>query len=155
MAPPKLTPDKNTLERWQEEGLTHKQMADRVFETTGHRVTREAITLAMMSYGMSKSRPRYKETVPWRVSMDHIVAHPVRMLRLLGRRDHGGELSPEEAEGLDAWLEKLTKENLIVGYDPADDQGFIYIDAGFKDHSGDAPIRKKPLNLKKSKNTAQ
>ena len=45
MAPPKYTPDANTLSRWRDEGLTHQQMADRVFEETGHKVSRAAITL--------------------------------------------------------------------------------------------------------------
>lgn len=151
MAPPKYTPDKNTLIRWQEEGLTHQQMADRVFDTTGHRVTRAAITLEMMKHGLSKARPRYKETLPWRVSLDHIMSYPARMLRFLGKRLAGGELKPQDEEALDAWLANLQADGLIVAYAGQDDPtGFHYIDQSFKDHDNpDIPIRKKEINLTK------
>ena len=55
MAPPTLVPDKNTLMRWHEEGLTHAAMADRVFEETGNRVTRTAIRDSSTSAGSSRT----------------------------------------------------------------------------------------------------
>jgi len=150
MAPPKYTPDKTTFQRWLAEDPppTHQQMADRVFEQTGHRVSRAAITLALMNYGLTKARPRYKEYLPWRVRTDHIKAYPARMLRLLGRRDAGGELTEKEADLLNSWLENLATEELIVAYDGDDETGFHYVDARFKDHDDPAlPIRKKQIHL--------
>ena len=61
MAPPQIVPDKNTLQRWIDEGLTHQQMADRVFEMKGQRVSRNAISAAMKRYGLSKEGARYAE----------------------------------------------------------------------------------------------
>lgn len=148
MAPPKFTPDKPTFERWLEEGLTHQQMADRVYQQTGRKITRAAVTLALMSYGLAGQKPRYKETVPWRVRVDHAKAYPVRMLRLLGRQRAGLELNDKEQALLDAWLEHITNENLIVAYDPDDDTGFHYVDAKFRDHDDeDLPLRKKTIHL--------
>lgn len=148
MAPPKFTPDANTLKRWQQEGLTHQQMADRVYEQTGHRITRAAITLEMMNKGLSKPRARYKETLPWRVKMDHIMAYPARQLRSLGKRLHGGELNPVDEDLLNRWLAMLEREDLIVAYDPDDAEGFHYVNSRFKDHGNpDIPIRKKTIHL--------
>lgn len=149
MAPPRKVPDKNTLQRWTSEGMTHQAMADRIFEETGEPVTRAAVTLAMMQYGLSQPRPRYKETLPWRVSMDHIKSYPARMLRLLGRRRQGLEMSEKESQTLDAWLEGLAVDKVIVAYDPEDAMGFHYIDQRHRDHKDKTlPIRKKTIHVK-------
>jgi hypothetical protein len=134
VAPPKYTPDKTTFQAWLAEGLTHQQMADRVYENTGRRVTRAAITVALMGYGLTNSKPRYKETIPWRVKVDHAKTYPIRMLRLLGKRRAGVELSEDDSRLLDTWLTHLKNENLIVAYDPSDDMGVHYVDAGYRDH---------------------
>jgi hypothetical protein len=150
MAPAKYTPDKPTFERWLAEGLTHQQMADRVFEQTGHRVTRAAITVAMSGYGLTTPKPRYKDTIPWRVRVDHAKSYPVRMLRYLGRRQQGLPLTDKEEKLLDAWLQSMAEENLVTAYDPDDDLGFHYVDASFKDHDGEAPIRIKTIHLSRA-----
>ena len=151
MAPQKYTPDKTTFRQWLAEGLTHQQMADRVYEQTGRRVTRAAITVALMGYGLTSTKPRYKETVPWRVKVEHAKTYPIRMLRLLGKRRAGAELTEEENRLLDTWIDHLIVENLIVAYDPDDDMGVIYVDAGYRDHEDDGiPIRKKTVHLSRA-----
>ena len=147
MAPPQIVPDKNTLARWIKEGLTHQQMADRIFEQSGHRVSRNAVSAAMIRYGLSKDGARYKDEIPWRTTMVHAKAYQLRMLRLLGRRRAGRKLNKQEAASLDQWLAQLDKEHAIVAYDPASDLGFYYIDAQYKDHDSDIPIRIKPIHL--------
>jgi hypothetical protein len=148
MAPTKYTPDRNEFIRWIEEGLTHQQMADRVYERTGHRVTREAISVAIGSYGLSKRKMRYKREIPWRVKEQHATLYPIRMLRLLGRRNFDLPIEPPLEKELDSWLSRLDREGLAVGYDPDDDQGFHYIDISFRDHPDPSlPIRIKTLRL--------
>jgi len=147
MAPPKYTPDKTTMARWLDEGLTHQQIADRVYEQTGVQVTRSAVSVACMSYGLTVPKNRYKDTVPWRVRVEHGKAYPVRMLRLLGRRRKGKDLDPVQKGQLDAWLRHLSEEQVIVAYDPDSDLGLFYIDAKWKDHDGDAPIRVQEIHL--------
>lgn len=145
-----ILPDKQTLQHWiEDEGLTHQQCADRIYELTGEKVGRSAISVAVHRYGLSKAGARYPDYIPWRVSMYHIRAYPLRMLRLLGRRDTKGidTLNEREQDMLNAWLTMLNTENAIVGYDPDDDQGVHYIDAKYKDHDGPAPIRIKQLHL--------
>jgi hypothetical protein len=153
MAPQKYTPDKPTFEQWLAEGLTHQQMADRVFELTGHRVTRAAITVALSGYGLTSPKPRYKELIPWRVATEHSKSYPVRMLRYLGRRNMGLPLTDKESALLDAWLRELQSQNLIVAYDSDDDQGFHYIEEQFRDHDDESlPIRKKKIHLHPDQN---
>jgi hypothetical protein len=151
MAPPKYTPDKTTFQQWLAEGLTHQQMADRVFEQTGRRVTRAAITVALMSYGLTSTKPRYKETIPWRVKVDHAKTYPIRMLRLLGKRRAGVEMPEDDERLLDTWIDHLDREGLIVAYDPDDDLGVHYVDASYRDHDDDTlPIRKKTIHLSRA-----
>lgn len=145
MAPPTLVPDKNTLARWHEEGLSHEAMAERLYQETGHRVTRTAISAAMARYGLSKPGNRYKDAVPWRVKVIHAKAYPVRMLRLMGRREQGKELNPAEQHSLDRWLEMIRDSATIVAYDPDSDAGFFYIDKRHKDNKTPYPMRRKTI----------
>ena len=82
MARPRIVPDKNTLQRWLDEGLTHQQMADRIYEQTGERVNRTAVSASIQREGLAKKNHRYLETIPWRVKVGHSKAYPVGMLRL-------------------------------------------------------------------------
>ena len=153
MAPPQIVPDKNTLQRWIDEGLTHQQMADRVFEMKGQRVSRNAISAAMKRYGLSKEGARYAEEIPWRVNNLHAKAFQLRMLRLLGRRRTGRELTSAESKQLREWLKRLSDESAIVAYDPDSDRGLVYIDAKWKDHDRDIPIRRKEIHLNLDSNS--
>jgi hypothetical protein len=147
MAPPRLVPSKDTLIHWREEGLTHEQMAERVFEQGGHRISRNAISAAFQRYGLSNPGKRYREALPWVVSAGHAKSMQARMLRFMGRLSQGGELSAHEQGQYDRWLAEIMAQHLIVAYDPDDDLGFHYIDARFKDHDSDIPIRRKPIHI--------
>lgn len=147
MAPPTRTPDCTTLRRWRDAGYTQKQMVELTWTEFGERVSRSAIANAMVRCDLADERPRYVEEVPWRINATHATAHPLKMLRLLGRRNAGNDMSSQEEAMLDSWLAKLKDEKLIVGYDPDDIQGFHYIASRYKDHKRPIPIRVKPLNM--------
>ena len=148
MAPPRLVPDKVTIERWIDEGLTHQQMADRLLAETGNKVTRMAISAAIQRYGLAGEGNRYEDTVPWRIQPSHATAQPLRMLRFMGRRRQGNSLNDAESKQLDAWMKRLTEMDVIVAYDPDDDLGFHYIDARFRDHDdATLPIRRTPIHI--------
>lgn len=153
MAADRILPDKSTLRHWiEDEGLSHQECADRVYELTGRRVGRSAISVAVHRYGLSKPGHRYPDYTPWHTRGEHVRAYPLRMLRLMGRRDTRGaeKLSPADASALEGWLRRIEAENVIVGYDPNDEQGVHYIPAKFRDHDGPAPVRRTPLRLKKT-----
>lgn len=139
----RLIPDNSTLEHWvKDEGLTHQEIADRIFITSGVRVTRMAVSTALSRAGISKPKPRYDETIPWTVKMDHIKEYPARMLRLLGRRRAGNPMNDREAQRLDSWLAKLEEDHAVVGYDPDSQYGFYYIEKDDKlDGKNGIPIR--------------
>lgn len=123
-------------------------MVEKVYELTGETVTRSGIAAAMVREGLgTRDVPRYRDEIPWRVRSEHLRSYPVRMLRLLGRRNAGGTLRPEETERLDGWLAKLAEEGLVVAYDPDSPSGFLYVDREPGD-PGDVPIRRKRVWLK-------
>jgi hypothetical protein len=148
MAPPTKAPDRNTLERWRDEGYTQAEMVELTREQFGVELTRSAIANAMSRYGLSADGNRYADEVPWRVNAIHATAHPLKMLRLVGRQRAGNSMSAREAEQLESWLRSVKGQNLIVGYDPDDALGFYYIDLKYKDHDEDIPMRIKMLRMK-------
>ncbi len=148
MAAERILPDNATLQRWiQDEGLTHQQIADRVYLTTGERVTRSSISAALSRAGLSKNTLRYNEEIPWRVSVGHIVEYPARMLRLLGRQRNGLTISDNEAGRLESWLEKLEADNAVVGYDPDSQYGFYYVEKEPGEGANGVPIRVQRIHI--------
>jgi hypothetical protein len=147
MAPPTKAPDRNTLERWRDEGYTQAEMVELTREQFGVELTRSAIANAMSRYGLGADGNRYADTVPWRVNTIHATAHPLKMLRLIGRRRAGNSMSTRESDSLDSWLRTMKGQRLIIGYDPNDAIGFYFIDEKYKDHDEDIPMRIKMLRM--------
>ena len=148
MAAPRKVPDKTTLARWKRQGLSQQEMADKVFEETGEHISRATIAGAMVRYGLSEEKPRYNDVLPWRVRMEHISAYPARMLRLLGKRNNGVELNPQEERKLNSWIRKMQAENAVVAYDPDSAQGFFYVERDEHDDP-DGFVRKERVYVKK------
>ena len=134
MAPPTRTSDKGTLARWLAEVRTQAQMVELTEQEFGHRVSRSAIANALVRFGLAGSTPRYHDYIPWRINPVHATAHPLRMLRLLGRRGENNFLNQREMDMLDSWLKQMKDKEFIVGYDPNDSRGFHYINKKYKDH---------------------
>lgn len=145
MPAPRLLPATSDLVKLIENGYTHQQIATHIRETTGQVVSRSTVSAALSRAGVSRVVARYKDELPWRVKGEHLTQYQARMLRLLGRRRAGGELTDEEDSRLDSWMESLEDNRWVVGYAP-DDGGFIYVDA---DEVGDGadgiPIRRRTI----------
>lgn len=157
MAPPTLVPDSATLRRWRDAGYTQQQMADMTFEQFGNRVSRAAIAAAMRRYGLSDDGYRYEEYIPWQVSAVHATAHPLRMLRLLGRKREGLALNGKEEAMLESWMEWLHEEKCIVAYDPddLDGPGFYYVDVKYRDHRrASVPVRLQRIHMARPRRVA-
>jgi hypothetical protein len=143
----RIVPGRDVLAHWVEKGMTHQEMADEVLRTTGHRVSRGAITMALIRHNLSTTvRPRYNEELPWRVATPHLGAYPARMLRLLGRRNAGVDMSEEQNRRLDSWLAQMDELGVVVGYDPDSEEGFVYIDRHPSDPRN-PPIRRRRVWL--------
>lgn len=149
MGAPRVLPDTATLRHWlQDDGLTHQQIADRIYMTTGERVSRSSVSAALHRAGISKPTARYSQEIPWRVKVEHIKEYPARMLRILGKRRAGGELTDLENQRLDAWLKKLEDDHAVVGYDPNSTFGFYYIEKDDRTDGADGiPIRRQQIEV--------
>lgn len=141
----RLLPDNRTLQRWVELGMSHQEIADEVERTTGQKVSRTSVSAALSRAGLTKPTSRYTEEIPWRLKMEHVTAYPARMLRLLGRRRAGLELSEHEDERLDSWLDGLEEKGLVVAYCPSK-VGFLYVEANeVGDGANGIPIRRREI----------
>lgn len=124
----RILPDNATLRRWvQDEGLTHAQVTERVYELTGRRVARSTVAAALHRAGLTQRQARYDREIPWRVKPQHAAAYPARMLRDLGRVRQGGSLPEEEQARFDSWLAMIESEQVVVAYDPDSEPGFFYV----------------------------
>lgn len=147
MAAPRLLPPTQELRKLVDDGLTHSEIAEFIRASTGLIVSRSAVSSALHRAGLTREAPRYRKEVPWKVRAEHLTQYPARMLRLLGRRRSGLDLTRDEAVRLDAWLEGLEEKELIVAYCP-DGEGFIYVDPDEVDDRPDGlPIRRRPIDL--------
>lgn len=142
----RLLPSDSILQRYVEQGMTHQQIAERIFLDTGNRVSRSSVSAAISRAGLSQPQARYLDTLPWRVRVQHIKEYPARMLRLLGRRNSGGDLTEEEAKRLDSWLAMLKDNHAVVAYAPEAQQGFHYVER--RNTDGKVPVRKHTIKLK-------
>jgi len=124
---PRLIPDRTELRRLVGAGKTHQQIADIVFERTGQRVTRGAVSAAISRANLSSHASRYKDHLPWRVRVEHSKHYAARMLRLLGRRDGGEQLNEDDELRLDSWLAKIQQKKVVVAYAPDTEEGFFYV----------------------------
>jgi hypothetical protein len=155
VAAPRRLPPTSTLVQLVEEGLTHQEIAERVLSTTGQRVSRSTVSVALSRAGLAKDAMRYKDELPWKVRAEHLTQYPARMLRLLGRRRAQMELNVDEDSRLDAWMESLEEHNLIVAYAP-ENIGFIYVDPDeIGDGSGGVPIRRRTIQPEEFPDTGE
>lgn len=122
-----VVPPPAELKKLRDQGMTQQQIADRVFEETGHRITRNAVTMALKRAGISGGVRRYDFEIPWKVSARHERHYALAMLRALARRRLGLPLSAEVDKRLDSWLETLDREQWVVGYVADSEKGFYYV----------------------------
>ncbi len=146
--PARKLPDNHKLIRLAEMGLTHGQIAEVVGLLTGESVSRPGVTLALHRAGYGKRNPRYTNEVPWKVRTGHLNEWPLRMLRLLGRRNAGVALNPRDEARLNRWLSQLHRINAVVGYCPETQPGCYYVLADeSQDEINGAPVRPRELML--------
>ena len=121
-----VVPPPAELKKLRDLGMTHREIADRVFEETGFHVTRNAVTMALRRAGISAPVRRYDTEIPWKVSKRHERHYALAMLRALARRRLGLELSDEVSKRLDSWLANLSDRQWVVTYVPDSERGFYY-----------------------------
>ena len=142
MGRPRLLPPDSELEKMLNEGLSHQEIRDEIERKFHISVSRSTVSVALMRAGLTEEGHRYKDTLPWRLRMEHVTEYPARMLRLLGRRRKGNPLDRREEVRLNSWLDMLERERVIVAYAPNTDDGFHYVDEKYRQGPNkDVPIR--------------
>lgn len=119
--------------------MTHQQIADEVFNRTGERVTREAVTMALSRAGIKGTVRRYDDLIPWRVKPKHEHNYHLAMLRFEARRRRGLPLTENQTRRLDGWRASLDKKGVVVFYEPESPDGFYLVP---KQSSDDDVIRR-------------
>lgn len=114
----RVLPPASELKRLRDRGMSLRNIADHVYDTTGEKVTPAAISAALSRAGYAMDPPRYENLIPWRVQMRHQKHFMVRMLRLEGRRRKGLPLKPEDERRLDDFIEELNDNQAVVHYNP-------------------------------------
>ena len=123
----RILPSDSTLAKWRQEGLTYKQMAERVEEQTGEKVPPATIGAALSRAGLTE-RVRYDDVIPWpKIKTEHNHHYALYCLRLAARRKHGLEMTDEQKARLDSWLARLKEERAIVVYRYDSPDGFYYV----------------------------
>lgn len=129
-----VIPGPKELKKYLDLGMTQQQIADLVYEQTGHRVTRAAVGMALHRAGLTRGKERYEAEVPWRVRREHESEYALAMLRVYARRQRDKPITPGMAARLDAWLERLESwefpdgtRGAVVVYRPRSARGFYYV----------------------------
>jgi hypothetical protein len=140
MAAPRLLPSDSTLAKWRSQGMTLKQIAEKIKSETGVTVSPSSVGAALSRAGLT-NRVRYDDHIPWNpIKTEHNKAYPLVMLRLLARREGGLALTEDQETRLDAWLDRMEEEDAVVLYQYDSEDGFHYVKRRASD--GDGYIRR-------------
>ena len=126
--PAKVLPSATELRQLAESGMTQAQIVEHVFEQTGQRVTRAAVSAALNRAGAGKEVVRYDDMIPWTVRQEHNKHYHVRMLRLAAQRKRGVQLNAENAQKLESWIRRyIDGQDAVVTYVPDSEDGFYLV----------------------------
>lgn len=121
----RVIPDKNTLEKWRKEGLTHQAMADRFNGTrpTEKPVSRQAFTNACGRYGLVVNL-KHDEWLPANMRPEHQKLYDTEMIRRWSARKQGKKFGPKPNQKINAWLQNLRDAGAILLYRRDTQQGW-------------------------------
>lgn len=113
--------------RWLEEGRTYQWCVDEYRRKYHVETTISMWSALRRRNGIDTRIVRDESLIPWAVSAEHRHAHAVSMLRAEARRRAGRTLTPQMEEMVNAWLEGLARDDLVVHYDPDTRGGWSYV----------------------------
>jgi hypothetical protein len=77
--------------------------------------------------GLDRRITRDDDLIPWAVEKRHRWAYPLMMLRAEARSRAGLENSESTQDRLGRWLAKMERDDTVVDYVPATEDGFRYL----------------------------
>lgn len=116
-------PDKNTLTKWHEAGLSYPEMADRWFEESGVRKTPAAFGQACRREGLFRNL-KHDVWLPRNMRPEHQKAYDSEMIRRWSAREQGKKFSAIEDQRINGWLQNLRDADAILWYDADTQQGW-------------------------------
>lgn len=119
--------DETEVIRWFEEGRTYAWMVEEYKRKYNIDTVPSLWGNFRRRRGLARRIVRNDDLIPWAVEEKHRWAYAVQMLRSEARRREGKELREIERLRLDAWLNGLERDNLVIHYDPDTEEGFFYI----------------------------
>lgn len=124
-----LVPNATQMRRYLERGLSQQQIADQWAADSNKRVSRAAIGMAIIRYGLESahSRGRYDDLIPWKVEPGHRQHKQLKYLRLESRRRRGLSLTAAELRRLESWKLALKQANAVIYYEPRTEEGFFWV----------------------------
>lgn len=124
MAPPRKLPADEVLRAWRDEGLTYRQIHQRLAEQ-GIEVSFSSVSVALSRMG-STERVRYDDWLPWSpIRVEHNDAWEATMLRVGARLARGQQVPARHRVSFDKWRADLAERDLVVTYDP--ERGFSLV----------------------------
>lgn len=113
--------------RWFEEGWTYQEIVDEYRRKYNIETATSMWGNFRRRRGLPRRITRDDELIPWHVRVEHRWAYPLAMLRVEARRRAGRPIRDSDEKKVDAWLEMLEENKVVVHYDPDTEQGFFYV----------------------------
>ncbi len=112
MGAPRKLPASDQLLEMRNQGWKYDQIAAEYGVGIG------AVYLQLRQAKAVTPQKRHGDLIPWRVRTEHTHAHPLTMLRLMGRRDRGDVLPSAKNNMLNKWLRDVKEADVVLCYDP-------------------------------------
>lgn len=110
--------------RWYRDGKTYSWMIEQYWDKYGIEIGYGTISNWRHQLGLERRAVRDPNLIPWTVKPEHRINHLLNMLRAEGRRRSGQDVAPSTLKKLEAWLEWLKEQDVVVHYDPDTEPGW-------------------------------
>ncbi|MBD0421188.1 hypothetical protein H0H10_18860 [Streptomyces sp. TRM S81-3] len=147
--PKKKIVDEGEVIRWFEQGWSYQQMTDEYRRKYGIDTRLSMWGNFRQRRGLTRRIARDDDLLPWAVAPQHRQVYAVQMLRLEARVRAGMDIEPDKRKRLRSWLETLRRDNTVVHYDAATEEGFSYVP---REPGDDDIIRRPPRKTTQRRN---
>lgn len=105
-----VLPDAAVLRRLRNQGMTYKEIAEL------YGVTESGVWRAFDRADLIKSRPTYRNVVPWKVDRKFSQTAIMKHLRTMAKMQAELPVGHEDERSLTEWLDDMQRDNVILAY---------------------------------------
>lgn len=124
-----VLPDATVLRRLRNRGMTYQEIADL------YGVTVSGVWRAFERANLIKSRPTYRDVVPWRIDRKFSQTEVMRHLRTMAKMQAELPIPSRDEKSLLSWLDDMKRDGVILAYHPdappnaaSEPGGFYYVE---------------------------